>query len=308
MTIFNDGERESQVLMDVRLSPGDISTLAEPRVHAGSPRVASHGLQTFLTATAALLRQHLSLTQIYLLPLRLFIGIGWMRASAEKLLNPEWRTGSELTSFLNAHVAQDTAAFPFYNALVTHAFLPQAALLSWVILIGQLLVGIAILTGTLTNLALLAGLFMNLNFVLIGEPNPSAFYIVIQAALLISHTGFVLGGDARLSRRWRNPLLVAQLSTRPTPWLGRRSSAAGALLALGLAGYCLLHVTDFSPGGSVADPAMILTIMALLTAMWFTISYLRQVLPAPAAGIANVGGGVLSTDPPVARPTFRRIA
>ncbi len=74
--------------------------------------------------------------------------------------------------------------------------------------IGQLLVGAAILLGLFTNAALLGGLFMNLNFILAGAPNPSAFYFVIQVALFIGGTGAIIGLDQLLGRRIRTPLFV----------------------------------------------------------------------------------------------------
>ena len=68
-------------------------------------------------------------------------------------------------------------------------------------MIGQLLTGIAIGLGLFTNLALLGGLFMNLNFLLIGRVNPSAFYIVIQTVLFVGDAGMILGLDVLLASR-----------------------------------------------------------------------------------------------------------
>jgi thiosulfate dehydrogenase [quinone] large subunit len=249
--------------------------------------------------------QHLGLTSIYLLPIRLFIGLGWIRAGIEKLIDPEWRSGVTLSGFLNEHVTREMIAFPVYQALTTSVSLPHASVLAWIVVAGQLLVGVAILTGTLTNAALIAGLFMNVNFLLIGEPTPSVFYIIIQIALLVSNAGYVFGIDARLSRYVHQPLLCAQPATCERPWFRRRTAAIGAGASTGIALYGLLHVTDFSPGGSVSDSAMILTVIASLLAMWFAISYLRQVFELPS-GPVRVAGGEEQPAMAEAQPTLRR--
>lgn len=76
-------------------------------------------------------------------------------------------------------------------------FLPHAQILGWVILLGQLLAGLAMLAGCFTNAALVGGLFMNLNFLISGVPHPSAFYLVIQLTLLLTNSGATLGASAR---------------------------------------------------------------------------------------------------------------
>lgn len=213
---------------------------------------------------------------IFLVPVRVFIGIGWLRAFGEKAIDPDWWRGRSLEQFLTMHVQDDMIPFPPYQALVSDLFLPNTMLLAFVVLVGQLLVGMAILTGTLTNLAILGGLFMNLNFLLIGVPDPSAFYIVIQVALLMTGAGAILGVDAWLHERLRFPWLAARpsgdLSPRPRR---QRKAAAFAALAIGFALYSLVHIRDWSPSGSVHDPAAILTTLATMGAAWAVIVYLR---------------------------------
>ena len=91
----------------------------------------------------------------YLLPLRLFIGIGWLRAFAEKAADPEWSSGLTLSQFLTEHLHEGSIPFPLYASLVREAFLPGAAALAWVVAAGQLMVGLGLLAGALTRAALL---------------------------------------------------------------------------------------------------------------------------------------------------------
>ena len=50
-------------------------------------------------AMSTWLMQALQREGVYLLPLRLFIGIGWLRAGLEKLADSSWHTGLALSEF-----------------------------------------------------------------------------------------------------------------------------------------------------------------------------------------------------------------
>jgi thiosulfate dehydrogenase (quinone) large subunit len=224
-----------------------------------------------------LAQQELSKDGAYLLPLRLFIGMGWLRASAEKIPDPGWYDGTALTAFLEEGLAGGHIVFPFYRALITDVFLPNAGALGVVVMIGELLAGAAILVGMFTNAALLGGMFMNLNFILAGAPDPSAFYFLIQVALFVGGIGAIAGADALLGRRVKNPLLVAQNRTPVRRFRTRERVFLGlAALWLGLAAYALAHVSTLDPGRSVEDPAMILGVLFGLSGVQAFIAYLRQ--------------------------------
>jgi thiosulfate dehydrogenase (quinone) large subunit len=229
------------------------------------------------------IKQELSKEGAYLLPLRLFIGMGWLRAFAEKVANPGWHDGTVLAAFLEERLVGDHVVFPFYRVLITDVFLPNASVLGWIVMIGQLLAGAAILLGLFTNAALLGGLFMNLNFILVGAPNPSAFYFIIQVALFIGGTGAIIGVDALLGRRIRTPLFVAKVGIRSWHFRSKERALLGlTLLTFGLAAYCLAHVRTYDPGLSVEDPAMILTVLFGLSSLQAFVSYLRQQPPETA--------------------------
>jgi len=83
-----------------------------------------------LARVTAVIRHEASKDGIYLVPLRAFIGIGWIRAAAEKGTDPNWVGGGTLTDFLNSHLAADQMPFPFYRDLTTDHFLPHAATLA----------------------------------------------------------------------------------------------------------------------------------------------------------------------------------
>lgn len=206
--------------------------------------------------------------KVYLFPLRLFIGIGWLRAGAEKWLEPTWTNGTKLSTFLTSYVAEDMIAFPFYKSLVVNLFEPSSLSLSYIIMIGQLLVGIAIITGTLTNLALLAGIFMNLNFILIGETVPSTFYVIIQLVLLISHAGYTFGLDRLLGKKVKFYFFVAKAPDKSYS-RGEKALITGTIISLFVGALSIVpHIESFSPS-SVHDPVMVLFILAIFAAAFF---------------------------------------
>jgi thiosulfate dehydrogenase [quinone] large subunit len=259
--------------------------------HAASPLAwifVAHGL---LVAAAAFVRKALSVVRhealkdgIYLVPVRVFIGIGWLRAFVEKAIDLGWRDGTRLVGFLQRQLGGETIVFPPYQALLTDIFLPHAMVLGWIIMLGQLLAGLAIASGTLTTAALLGGIFMNLNFLLAGATDPSTFYIVIQVVLLMAGAGAILGVDALLAAHGRFPLLAARPpGLQPSLALPAPTGVVLAILACGIAVYATAQIRDWSPAGSVRDPAAILAVLAYMTASWATIAALRGDRNPPAA-------------------------
>ncbi len=211
------------------------------------------------------LQNSLQKESAYLLPLRIFIGIGWIRASLEKIIEVGWYDGSALSDFLQAHLESGAMVFPFYRSLVENIFLPNAFAMSWIIMIGQFLVGVAMLVGFFTNFALLWGLFMNLNFILAGEVNPSAFYVVIQLVLFVGNVGAILGLDSHLSRFVPISLLVAQPGPGRKYWRVEKIGyiLMGSLsIVIGLVS--IPYINDFGPH-SVDDPAMLLMVLSVFS-------------------------------------------
>ena len=243
-------------------------TFPTRRGRVRGPRIHANSISTYI-------RNELSNDRIYLVPLRLFIGIGWLRAFAEKAVDSGWRDGTAVVGFLNQQMETGQIVFPAYQTLVTEAFLPHATALAWIIMVGQLLAGVAIVLGGFTSAGLLGGLFMNLNFLFAGATEPSVFYIVIQLLLLLMGAGAVLGVDQWLSRTVRQPLLVAQPNANGwCPLLATRAKGV-MLIALAVAGFSLAHVTDWSPGGSVHDPAAVMVVLASLGAGWSMVALLQ---------------------------------
>ena len=211
----------------------------------------------------------------YLLPLRLFIGIGWLRAGLEKLTDSGWYNGEALAKFFREQLDVGLVVFPFYKWLIELVFEPNMVLLCWLVMLGEILVGLAILSGTFTNLALLAGIAMATNFILAGQVNPGAFYVVIQLVLFIANVGAILGVDYWLSKRITTTILVAQPKLQQIYHAIEKWFFLGLVGALTLAAIAVVpFIRDYS-FSSVSDPAMMLFVLAMIAAFSFFIAHVR---------------------------------
>jgi len=179
---------------------------------------------------------------VVLLPLRLFLAAGWLRASAEKLIDPQWWTGAKLRTFLTA---QHEAALPFFRPVMDGLIAPHAQLVAIVVVVTQLLAGLAIAVGKPLRLALRWVFFMNVVFVMVGKVNPSAFYLVMEVVLLFAIAEGIIG-------------------VRPTAPSWQTVTAAGVFAALAAA--AAPYIRTIEPSKVIDDPAMMLTFVGFIVA------------------------------------------
>lgn len=224
------------------------------------------------------LKSELGKDRAYLLPLRIFIGLGWLRAAAEKVVDPGWYDGTELTAFLQQQLGWSQEAFPFYGTLMESVFMPGAAALGIFVILAQLFAGLTILLGYYTNAGLLVGLVMNVNFVFAGAVDPSTFYIVIQLVLFFGAAGSVLSVDALRATGRRNPLLTAPQVREGIQH--QRVYAFIAVVCLVFAIAMIPYVSTLAPATVVEDPAMILVVLALFGAAASATSVIGSRQPA----------------------------
>ena len=139
---------------------------------------------------------------------RILIGILWLFSLRWKL-PPNFMpaTGKGLMDWLELEIQYP--AFSFYSEFVSTIVIPNFTLFAWMIFLTELLVGISLLTGSLTRLGGLIGLLMaiNLGVGLLEVPGEWPWsYVMLamwQGVFLISGAGRVFGVDGWL--RKRNP-------------------------------------------------------------------------------------------------------
>jgi thiosulfate dehydrogenase [quinone] large subunit len=146
--------------------------------------------------------------------LRLYAGWEWLNAGWGKLHNPAWagaHAGTALTGFVQGALAQTGGAHPnvqsWYAWFLQHAVASNPVPWSYLVAIGETLVGVALIVGLFTGIAAFFGALMNVNYLLAGSIsiNPILFVIAIFLVLAWKIAGW-WGLD-----RWVLPALG-------TPW------------------------------------------------------------------------------------------
>lgn len=146
--------------------------------------------------------------------LRLYVGYQWFLAGYEKMINPVWfgsKAGVALSGFVAGALKKTAGDHPdvqgWYAWFLQNLVLPNAAFWSYLVTIGELLVGIGLILGIFTGIAAFFGGFMNVSYLLAGTVSTNPLLFVIATWLVLGwKTAGWLGLD-----RWIMPLLG-------TPW------------------------------------------------------------------------------------------
>ncbi|WGG46931.1 DoxX family protein [Rossellomorea sp. DA94] len=118
--------------------------------------------------------------------LRIWLGVQWLEAGWHKV-----NDGFDASGFLQGALANATGDHPavqgWYAEFLKGFALPNVELFNVLIPWGEMLVGVGLIVGLMTLPALLAGAFMNLNFLLAGTVSTNP--ILYTAAIILLFTG-----------------------------------------------------------------------------------------------------------------------
>jgi thiosulfate dehydrogenase [quinone] large subunit len=134
------------------------------------------------------------------LPIRIFVGFEWLEAGWHKLSGTGWVDGgaSLLGYWQNAVKVPDppgraSISFEWYRTFLQFLIDNGAqSWFAWLITLGELAVGIGLLTGTLVGIAAFFGALMNMSFLLAGSAsvNPVLFTFAIGLILAWKVAGY----------------------------------------------------------------------------------------------------------------------
>lgn len=165
------------------------------------------------------------------LPLRVFLGWGWLDAGLHKFQDPKWMdTGQAILGYWKGAVAIPETGRPpityewwrgFLQALIdsnSHVWFAK------VITIGEILIGLGLITGALVGVAAFSGMLLNLSFLLSGTSSSNPIMLVVAFALVLA---WKVAGWIGLDR-----VLLPMLGT---PWQGgklvhRKSATTAAAM------------------------------------------------------------------------------
>ncbi|WP_226527433.1 DoxX family protein [Metabacillus niabensis] len=134
--------------------------------------------------------------------LRVWLGVQWLEAGIHKVMD-----GFDATGFIQGAIVkaggENPAVQGWYAAFLEEFALPNIPLFNVLIPWGEVLVGIGLIIGAATIPALLAGAFMNFNFMMAGTISTNPILYTAAFILIIAGTaGYYYGAD-----RWILPAL-----------------------------------------------------------------------------------------------------
>jgi len=117
--------------------------------------------------------------------------LAWFQAGYEKLMSGAWlggNAGNIIKGFLNGALAKTGGEHPdvmgWYAWLINNVFIPGAPLLSYLVVFGEIIIGITLIIGLYTKKSAKVGIFMNLNYLFAGTVSTNPFLLVLQLLLI----------------------------------------------------------------------------------------------------------------------------
>ncbi len=157
-----------------------------PKRTAPPPPPAARSLATLLSAEPTLM----------LVPLRAFLGFTFCFAGLQKLANPNFFRAASPISIQAQLVAAERTS-PLHHLLGSLRGI--SVLVGLVISVGELAVGLGVLTGVLTRLAALGGMVISFMLFLTVSFHARPYYTGADIGYFFAFTPFLLAGAGRLT-------------------------------------------------------------------------------------------------------------
>jgi thiosulfate dehydrogenase (quinone) large subunit len=127
------------------------------------------------------------------LVVRLYVGYAWLTAGIAKLGNPVWtgeRSGTAVRGFLNGALAKTTGDHPdvtgWYASFIQNVGIPNAETISYIVVYGEIVVGVLLILGLFTGIAAFLGIAFNFNFLFAGTVSSNPVLLFLQLFLVLA--------------------------------------------------------------------------------------------------------------------------
>ena len=125
--------------------------------------------------------------------LRLWLGYEWLSAAFGKWVEGGWvgrGAGGAVQGFAQGAIAQTAGEHPqvtgWYATFLENLVMPNAALFSYLVILGETLVGIALVLGAFTGIAAFFGVFMNASFMFAGTAGANPLMAIVAILLVLA--------------------------------------------------------------------------------------------------------------------------
>jgi len=142
--------------------------------------------------------RNISFTAGVWLATRLLLAYEFLPSGWGKLFGPgsaAWvgpQAGAAVSGFLNRALTltggEHPSVFSWYAGLIQSVFLPNAVLLSYLVPIGEVLVGIALVVGMFTRFATAMAFVMNMAFFYAGTVSSLPYVLPLEIAIMLLGT------------------------------------------------------------------------------------------------------------------------
>ena len=124
---------------------------------------------------------------------RLYLGYDWFMAGWGKLGSPAWtgdQAGGAVKGFLTGALAKTAGAHPdvsgWYAYFIENFALNHTTFLSYLVVYGEIAVGIGLILGLFTGIAAFFGIVMNFNYLFAGTVSTNPFMLFLQLFLILA--------------------------------------------------------------------------------------------------------------------------
>lgn len=132
---------------------------------------------------------------------RVWLGVQWLEAGWHKAMD-----GFDAAGFINGAIGKATGDHPvvqgWYATFLENFALPNVEVINFLVAWGEVAVGLGLIFGTFTTIALYAGAFMNLNFLLAGTVSTNPILFTVAIILLAMGTATFTWGIDRYLLPW----------------------------------------------------------------------------------------------------------
>ena len=131
--------------------------------------------------------------------LRIYLGWSFISAGWGKLTGPK---AFDATGFLTHSIAspvlspEKTMVYPTFHGFLQHFALPNVGLFNFLVPWGEFLVGLGLIVGTLTTVAVFFGMLMNFMYMFAGTVSSNPWDVLIGIFIIVAgYNAGRFGGD-----------------------------------------------------------------------------------------------------------------
>lgn len=152
---------------------------------AGSSQIPEPNVTRFLFADTRM-------APVWLV-VRVYLGVLWLLAGWGKLFDPAWvgsEAGTAVRGFAQGALQLTGGEHPqvtgWYAGFLENVVIPNATFFSYLVVFGEIAVGLGLILGVLTGIAAFFGAFMNASFLFAGTAGANPLMFILAVLIMMA--------------------------------------------------------------------------------------------------------------------------